>query len=787
MRIDLDIQRMNERAEDLSDDERDEQEQAEHEALQPDADEIGAFLDGLRPEGPYALGSFGDEKPRSRVIEEYGQAISWAVERNAILNVYVQSQTLNGVPKKGRAAKEDIAALPWMYADLDAEKGEDIEEAKARFLRRLTTDRPDGVPPPNCIVDSGGGLQAYWRLDEPFVLPLGGQDREAAIAQFEGRIRGLNVALGGDVKVADLSRILRLPGTVNRLDAAKRAAGRVPAMSRIVQDFTDGVHALDSFPFVAKGSTGNSPGGERERDTSRSGVMWEDMRKKIREGMSDEALIAILLDRNGPHNGHVYKVPRDYRKFAEREVSRARESVEQENVRPLDPNSKVVALLNETYCATSVGSNEVVASWQPSEIEGEFNLVLRRHSAFVERYRSKSVKVPIGDGKSRSVTWGEYWLNSPLRQSCPNGLRLDPSKPEKFDGYMNLWRGWGVEPKEGDCSLTLAHVREVLADGNETHATYILNWMAWGMQNPAEPAEVALGLLGKSGAGKGTIAEPYCSFFGNQGLQVYTPKHIFGGFNAPLANKCMIFFDEAIPGRDQASIGKLKGMMSEKTLMVESKGIDAIKVKNRLKFILASDKNFVMDVDGQARRSALFEVSDKRVGDLEYFKALRFELNNGGREAFAHFLLNRPLGDWHPRQSIPKTTALANQRQLSLRGIDAVMYEFLSSAQMLKIDVPRKDKPPAKFVSTRAFWKLVEKRWIEVSKTRRQDDATLVTETAVGRLLAELGFVKDDRRHNGRPRGFWVPPLADVRAKWDEVKGDCGPWDDAADWSEVEM
>ena len=49
------------------------------------------------------------------------------------------------------------------------------------------------------------------------------------------------------------------------------------------------------------------------------------------------------------------------------------------------------------------------------------------------------------------------------------------------------------------------HIEEVLASGNADHATYIINWIAWAVQNPADRAEVALVFRGKKGTGKGTL------------------------------------------------------------------------------------------------------------------------------------------------------------------------------------------------------------------------------------------------------------------------------------------
>ncbi len=64
---------------------------------------------------------------------------------------------------------------------------------------------------PAWLVDSGGGLQAYWHLRP--ALPVAGNPE--AVARVEGLLRRLYARLGGLDAVQDLSRVLRLPGSLN--------------------------------------------------------------------------------------------------------------------------------------------------------------------------------------------------------------------------------------------------------------------------------------------------------------------------------------------------------------------------------------------------------------------------------------------------------------------------------------------------------------------------------------------------------------------------------------------
>lgn len=65
-------------------------------------------------------------------------------------------------------------------------------------------------PYPDVIVDSGGGLHAYWILEAPVLLQV-----DERWKQLESSNRGLAKKFGGDIQCADSARILRVPGTFN--------------------------------------------------------------------------------------------------------------------------------------------------------------------------------------------------------------------------------------------------------------------------------------------------------------------------------------------------------------------------------------------------------------------------------------------------------------------------------------------------------------------------------------------------------------------------------------------
>ena len=95
---------------------------------------------------------------------------------------------------------------------------------------------------------------------------------------------------------------------------------------------------------------------------------------------------------------------------------------------------------------------------------------------------------------NRQVDLGTYWLKHPARRQ----YKVVVFAPEgTVPGYFNLWQGFAVEPKEGDCSRFLGHLYENIARKDEANYRYLLAWMANCVQHPADRPGTAVVLRGK--------------------------------------------------------------------------------------------------------------------------------------------------------------------------------------------------------------------------------------------------------------------------------------------------
>ena len=415
----------------------------------------------------------------------------------------------------------------------------------------------------------------------------------------------------------------------------------------------------------------------------------------------------------------------------------------------------------------------VVMEWADSKINCQWQEPsYRTFASFRELHSNQYVQSEevTSKGKKLGVApLGAWWLTQPSRHQYAD-VDLIPNAPNVLPGNrLNLWKGFGVEPKQGDWSPLKYHLHDVLAAGDPKSAEYILKWTAWKFQHPGERPEVSMVFKGKKGTGKGLWMTVALKVFGPHGVQIHKAEHLTGKHNKHLQNKLLVCADEAVWGGDKDAERVLKGMVTDPTLMIEPKGVDAFEWLNRLGIIMSANETWVVPATEDERRWAVFAVSPKHRKEEAYFTPLFDEINNGDLvAAMLHDMLRMDLGKWHPRYNIPQTSALLEQKTHSLGGLDQWWLAKLNTGQT---PTPQKNNPRH----------IISANLLDEAK-RYSERNRYVTETEFGRFMRELGC---QHKSTGAKWGWVLKPLAEHRADWEarfEAKFD---WlePDIADWN----
>lgn len=215
--------------------------------LAPNAEHAWSFFDKLFPnQSRYVevMNSEGNAAPYSRIFNPNDKAefVAFINECNSeagAKNVYFLANYEFLVGNRGKA---NISHVIFLHVDLDCKDYNGTPDEQLDKITGLLLDdklRPKGVPRPSAVWLTGGGAQAVWRLAEPMLAD------EAAVLNQQ-----VLHAMNGGMGTHDVSRLLRLPGTINWLNDKKRKSGRVPASAKALDyapslDIHSGIAAND--------------------------------------------------------------------------------------------------------------------------------------------------------------------------------------------------------------------------------------------------------------------------------------------------------------------------------------------------------------------------------------------------------------------------------------------------------------------------------------------------------------------------------------------------------------
>ncbi len=440
-------------------------------------------------------------------------------------------------------------------------------------------------------------------------------------------------------------------------------------------------------------------------------------------------------------------------------------SDEQNIITQNDDELRILNDMNSKHAfMRDVGGKPCVMVWLYDDTIGKKKISFQSVENFYLWYMNQTVPVTMGGGKVAHVELGKWWAKNVGRREY-NTTVFDPEHKERDqygalvkNGSLNTWSGLGIQPEKGSWKNLRRHIWLVLSNRDKAKFKYIIRWMAWCVQNPGKPAQVAIIFKGKKGTGKGLLANTLVDIFGLHGTIVSSRKGLTGEFNGHLENTSFVFADEAYYPGDKEVEGVIKSIITEPSLYIRDLHKKGKNVKNCLKIIMASNNDWVVPATGDERRFFINQVDDMYAMDgarcgqrNEYFDRIFRELDRGGKQAFLYDLLNMDLGRWHPRSYMPETSELKRQifhgHSFAVKGIYELLQNgvFPGSSDLMAMGS--------------AITALIEKIYPEYLRSQTQ---------ARGEALRSIGAEKK-RAAKGV---VWVfPPLHTCRQNWIKAHG----------------
>ena len=197
-----------------------------------------------------------------------------------------------------------------------------------------------------------------------------------------------------------------------------------------------------------------------------------------------------------------------------------------------------VADINKDYAVVLAGNKAAVMKFERDQFR------LLQIDSFKNFFANRTYRIG-----NKAIPIASHWMRHKDRRQY-EGIEFAPGGGR--DGYYNLWRGFAVEPRQGDCSKVLGHLKDNVAQGNDANYRWILGWFAQLVQQPHIKMGTALCLRGKQGVGKTKVGEVFGSLLGNHYELVSDPRYITGQFNSHMAQLVLLHADEAFWAGDKS-------------------------------------------------------------------------------------------------------------------------------------------------------------------------------------------------------------------------------------------
>jgi putative DNA primase/helicase len=292
--------------------------------------------------------------------------------------------------------------------------------------------------------------------------------------------------------------------------------------------------------------------------------------------------------------------------------------------------------------------------------------------------REKKRRIPEGAVKMALGDAYALWLNSAERRTVDvDHIVFDPTMTKDPATYINTFEGLPLEPVRDDAACeNLRWLIAFLCNHDGGALDWLTKWLAFPLQYPGAKMDTAVLMHSvMEGSGKSLFfADTMGALYGQYAATVGQTQ-LESNFNAWQSRKLWAVFEEVV-SRDQRynQVGKIKHLITGKTVRMESKFINGWEEANHMNAVFLSNEILPWPISDSDRR--LLVMWPQETLPPERQQAIGRELANGGVAALYAWLLAVDLGDFNERTRPPHTDARQRLVALSRAGWQTFLHQW---------------------------------------------------------------------------------------------------------------
>ena len=292
------------------------------------------------------------------------------------------------------------------------------------------------------------------------------------------------------------------------------------------------------------------------------------------------------------------------------------------------------------------------------------------------------------NGRQRKCKYIDTWFDDP-KMRCYQDAQVVPPPLVCPEHIFNLWQPspFELHPIDStDADFDAEGVEmwtglvRTLSNNEVQTEEYLHMSNAQAIQEPAKKTGVLPVLVGDQGIGKSIYAETLGKLHGAGKLLVSTsPENdVWGKFNSPMSSAFIVVLNEVDKRNAQNAEGKIKGLITDETILINCKGKDAFPINSYHRFLMTTNNYDPIKTEQGDRRTLIIRCSDENKGNNEYFKRLTDKLNNYNTLRSIYWCYKKTdISKWECR-NIPRTEYQKTIMESSKHPVQLFMENFIA-------------------------------------------------------------------------------------------------------------
>ena len=250
------------------------------------------------------------------------------------------------------------------------------------------------------------------------------------------------------------------------------------------------------------------------------------------------------------------------------------------------------------------------------------------------------------------------------------------------DNVLSMFHGYAHNTLDSvdmnKIQMFLDFVKEVIANNNEEIYQFVLNWIAYIIQNPGKKTEIALILKGLQGIGKNRFTDALCELLAGYSTKNITDiSELTGTFNSVVEGRMLLILNEMKNCGDErmANFNALKSVITDNTIRINEKLQPRRDAENVANFIFCTNNAFPVKIEAGDRRYCVLQVNGKYKEDFDYFKTLCDGFDAEFYDNLLTFFIKRDLTNFNVRK-LPMTEAKQDLIDASKSPFDMFICDF---------------------------------------------------------------------------------------------------------------